>query len=331
MKIPAAYLKLYLDSFADQPPLIAAVLAGSGLDRQALASSDRDVPFEAVAQVIENANKALDEGWHVRLAADMQIMQHGPVGIAAATAPDLRGAVATVARFVEVRAPFVWLERAERDGQAWLRCFETVDLGPLRTSLMETAVVACANLIRQVGAQGDEGLSLELPGPQPAYAAAFEARGLGQPRFSASGYAVTFPAAWLSRPSLLYDRAMHDTAVGKCRQLLNAAARRSDLEFAICELLHDAGGRSPGLEAVAAHLNLSPRSLLRKLSQRGTTFRELVQGVHKTLAKEALLNGDEPVADIGYRLGYSDASNFGRAFRRWYGVSPGHYRQGRGR
>lgn len=326
MQIPATYLKLYLEHFADQPQLIAALLAGTGLDSTALASSDRYLPFETVTQVLENANKQFDKGWHVRLAAEMEIMQHGPLGFAAATAANLRDAIATLARYVEVRAPFAWLSTSEDSGRVVVCCVEAVELGPLRASLMETTLVACANLIRHVGAHGDVGVILELPGPPPVYAASFGAHGLAEPRFSASRYALSFPAAWLARPCLLYDRAMHEASVAKCRELLATTTRRSDLEFAIRELLHAANGHSPGLTAVAASVNMSPRSLIRRLKDQGTAYREIVESVHKALAREALLNSRLSIAQIGYELGYSDPSNFGRAFRRWFGVSAGRYR-----
>lgn len=272
MKIPATYLKLYLEHFSAQPELLGTLLDGTGLDMDVLASSDRYVAFESVAQLLENANRTLEDGWHVRLAAEMEIMQHGPVGIAAATAADLGAAVVTLARYVEVRAPFAWLERGEHDGRAHLRCFETVELGPLRASLLETTVVACANVIRHVGGQRDEGLTLHLPGPPPAYAAAFSAEGFAESKFGAASYGLSFPAVWLSRPSLLYDGTMHAASVNKCRELLATTTRRSDLEFSIREMLHESGGRSPGLEVVAERLNLSPRTLIRRLKEDGTAY-----------------------------------------------------------
>lgn len=327
MQIPATYLKLYLEHFADQPGLLAALLAGTGLDLAALASSDRDIPFATVSQVLENANNQLDPGWHVRLAAEMDIMQHGPVGFAAATAATVRQAVETLTRYVEVRAPFAWLSAVEDAQDMHLRCYEAVDLGPLRASLMETTLVACANIIRHVAAHGSADVILEVPSTAPSYAAAFDRLGLAPPRFGAAHYALSFPRLWLDRPCLLYDRAMHDASVDKCRELLAAAARHSDLEFGVREILHASGGVAPGLEAVAARLNLSARSLIRHLKDEGTSYRDIVESVHKTLARDALLHSNATVAEIGYRLGYSDASNFGRAFRRWFGTSAGRFRE----
>ncbi len=74
-------------------------------------------------------------------------------------------------------------------------------------------------------------------------------------------------------------------------------------------------------------LNLSLRSLQRKLAPSGTTFSEVLNQVRNEMACHYLNSTKHQVITIAYLLGFSDPSNFSRAFKRWNGESPYHYRQ----
>lgn len=85
----------------------------------------------------------------------------------------------------------------------------------------------------------------------------------------------------------------------------------------------------PGEAAVATALNLSSRSLHRKLAEQGTGYAELLRETRETLARQMLAEGRHSVSEMAYLLGFADASSFTRAFKRWTGLSPTAFRQGR--
>lgn len=84
----------------------------------------------------------------------------------------------------------------------------------------------------------------------------------------------------------------------------------------------------PPLEVIAEVLHLTPRTLQRKLSQEGTTFRELSDAVKQELAEHLLANPELTIADIAHKLGYFEPTSFQRAFRQWTGSTPKEFRQG---
>jgi len=75
-------------------------------------------------------------------------------------------------------------------------------------------------------------------------------------------------------------------------------------------------------EKVAETLNMSVRSLQRRLKEVGTTFRTLLDAVRKDLAATYVCNPDIELAEVAFLLGFSDQSAFSRAFRRWTGNTP---------
>lgn len=83
----------------------------------------------------------------------------------------------------------------------------------------------------------------------------------------------------------------------------------------------------PTQDRLAEMFDMSPRTLQRKLGEDGTTFSEAMD--HWRL-KQSLLFLQDPqmqVVEIAARLHYSTSSHFSRSFRRWTGVTPGHYRE----
>ncbi|KPK39708.1 MAG: hypothetical protein AMJ69_04945 [Gammaproteobacteria bacterium SG8_47] len=79
-------------------------------------------------------------------------------------------------------------------------------------------------------------------------------------------------------------------------------------------------------ESIARALNMSLRTLQRKLREEGATYKELLDGTRRDLATRYIENSSVSVSEITYLLGFSEPSNFSRAFRRWTGKSPSAYR-----
>jgi AraC-like DNA-binding protein len=78
----------------------------------------------------------------------------------------------------------------------------------------------------------------------------------------------------------------------------------------------------PSLQATARLLHMTPRTLHRRLVDEGSSFREILESVRHTLAVAHLRAGKFSIEEVAYVLGYSDLSNFRRAFKRWESIPP---------
>ena len=78
---------------------------------------------------------------------------------------------------------------------------------------------------------------------------------------------------------------------------------------------------------LARVLNMSTRTLNRKLRENDETFRSLLLQVRRGLAERYIGNDDYSVTEIAFLLGYNDTSAFSRAFRNWFGRSPTQVRE----
>jgi AraC-like DNA-binding protein len=82
----------------------------------------------------------------------------------------------------------------------------------------------------------------------------------------------------------------------------------------------------PTFEDLTASLNMSARTLRRRLDKEGTSYQRIKDGARRDAAITFLNNPALTVSDVAELVGFSDPSAFHRSFKRWTGVSPGEYR-----
>ncbi len=148
------------------------------------------------------------------------------------------------------------------------------------------------------------------------------------PRFDADEDALLLPDDVLDLGIAQASPALKGVLADYARNALDDLDRgdlRGRVSAGIRAALTDA--RLPGIDEVAAGLNLSPRTLQRRLKDQGSGFAAEVNAVREAMARDLLRAGDRPIADIAWRLGFADTANFHRAFKAWTGMTPAAWRR----
>lgn len=122
----------------------------------------------------------------------------------------------------------------------------------------------------------------------------------------------------------------HPLGLRQALELLENFSRQERARDDLCSAVERAAYRALTggitLDDIACTLNMSGRTLRRRLAASGVSFETLVENVRKTRALSLLTHSDVAVERIAVEIGYSDVRNFRRAFKRWTGVSPSEYR-----
>lgn len=92
------------------------------------------------------------------------------------------------------------------------------------------------------------------------------------------------------------------------------------------ELIELIPGGTYTVEDVAAELNVSPRTLQRRLAVEKTTFIKQLNHTRELMARNYLKNSTMSTDEIAFLVGYSDANVFNRAFRNWTGLTVGQFK-----
>ena len=134
---------------------------------------------------------------------------------------------------------------------------------------------------------------------------------------------IVFTAIDAKRPFLTANDAMWQVFEPELRKRLgelDANANTAErVRSALLELLP--GGQS-GIEAVAARLSMSKRTLQRRLEEEGGNYRSLVNDTREALARHYLTQTELSASEIGFLLGFEDPNSFFRAFHDWTGTTP---------
>lgn len=165
-------------------------------------------------------------------------------------------------------------------------------------------------------------IRLELSYPAPAYAAEYADVFRCEVRFGAQHNRVLVDARWLDHPLPGYNPLTARQSLALCSHQRGRQAPMDEIVSSVERVLRLRMHEHPRLPEVARELNLSERSLRRRLAESGRIFREIHDHVRTERALELLQTGHLSVAAIGNELGFSDPREFRRAFKRWTGVPP---------
>ncbi|AKF06763.1 AraC family transcriptional regulator [Sandaracinus amylolyticus] len=145
--------------------------------------------------------------------------------------------------------------------------------------------------------------------------------------FDAGENAIVLPRADLDAVPRLASAPMHAFVTGFVRdELARIAPERTFVDH-----VADALAARPDARAsrIAAELGVTERTLRRRLADTGTSFRALVDARRAAIALDRVEHTDDAITRIAIELGFTDASAFARAFRRWHGRSPSKVRDAR--
>ena len=173
-------------------------------------------------------------------------------------------------------------------------------------------------------------LRLKFPYPPPPHVGFYANLFHCTVEFDANVLEFHFEASKLAEPcpnaNLLSERMSRSL----CDRILESM---EDDEPAILRTLRRrlfqivSSGAVPTVGELALQLNISSRTLTRRLSEIGVNGQDLIDDVRSRLAKEFLGNTSLTVDEVAERLAFSDASNFSKAFKRWTSKTPAEYRK----
>jgi len=136
--------------------------------------------------------------------------------------------------------------------------------------------------------------------------------------FNSKSNTLTFRKKDLLTSVISYDKSLFEFFNNTLDQKLKALKKEDRFSDHLKKMiLLDFKGRTPSLEIAAAYLNMTPRSLQRKLKDDGTSYRDIVNGLKKELAQTILKKPEFRVNEVAEILGYSDSSSFRKAYKKW--------------
>jgi AraC-like DNA-binding protein len=207
-----------------------------------------------------------------------------------------------------------------------IRAVEGVNISPAAFDAFFSVIV---KFCRGMVGNGDLVAQLDLIRSEPKSVAPWLAFFDAEINFNQDDNCLWLYRSFLEKTSLHFDekvQQMNENAVQDYLQDMNA---NNWVDKCKKHLIIDLNEESPSLTKVAEKLNVSERTLARNLRAEGFSFNQILQQKKQDLACYYLIETDESMTSIALNLGFKDASNFNRAFQRWYQTTPSEFRRQR--
>jgi len=304
--------------------------AGLRLSRPQVDDASVRVSYRQASQVVRRALRDLPgPGVGLRLGRQQTVGNFGLLGLAMMTARTFGDAVAIGLQYSPVSGSLMDLELdASEPGALALVASPRAPDEAILPFLCEELFASTLMLCRGLLGPSFRPLRLELAYPAPAYAAEYEALFECEVRFGMPRSRELVDPAWLSRRLPAWNPVSAQQALALCRAQMPRGQASGEIVAAVRQLLRARLHENPGLGDIAAELHLTERTLRRQLVAAGSGFRLLHDEVRSERARELLRGSDLPIAQVGASVGFRDAREFRRAFKRWTGSTPSAMRAG---
>ena len=192
-----------------------------------------------------------------------------------------------------------------------------MDAGTLK-AMSETAIISARSMIETVAGESMDQLEYQFPWRKPAYAERMRAALGGTLVFEQLQCAIVLPNAICESPSPFADRSLHDNAVSELEGAAGRIGGRDMLPLKVERLLQRKRKGRLSEDEAAQQLGISRRTLVRRLGESGTSFRDLLDANLRERALALIEANQTSRADMAEALGFDDPTSFSRACRRWF-------------
>lgn len=327
--ILAVYGAILYDYVCQQGIDAETLLDGTDIREEVLLNSEAYLNYNQFVALVRNAIRLTgDPGLGLRYGGRLKFTTHGSMAQASLSAGTLKEAIELLVKYYKIRFAFIDMTFFIEGDEAVLQLTENLGLGELTRFLVESLFVAILDVNRFLfGDQLVRSGRCLLSYPAPEYVDRYEKIFSGSVQYDAGFNQLRFEKKYLDLPMVLASPVTRRLAEQECEAQLQHVSEQESILTRVKKILQSDPANIPTMEDVASAMFMTSRTLRRQLQVFDTTFQDLTSEIRKKRALELLRGTNMPVDEIAHHLGYSDPSNFGRAFRKWTGKSPREYRE----
>lgn len=328
VNIPATIIRVGTDKGIEQNELIK----NTGIDPDALADPSTRLTYQQLLMLVDNLTKLYpSETLGLDIGTAININQFGMLGYAILSCADIRSALKLGLKYHSLVDPAFTFEVVElEDNTAAIRLTSHIPFENMYRIMCDVFVGMFASLARFLtGDSSVDAKEVHFNHPEPSYKDAYYQYTNCPIFFDQPRTEIIIDAAVLDMPLVMADQATAAMAEKQCEEVLARMGPKEGIIAKVRRILLSNPGSFLPVDEVASRLATSTRTLSRSLQDVGTSYQRILDEVRKEMAIEYLRNSNLPIEEIAALIGYSDPSNFRKAFRRWTQNAPSYYRNNR--
>ena len=306
------------------------LLAGTQIKPESIHQSETRVSRQQLISIYKNAQKLSTDPGRLALLAGvkLRLATYGMYGFAMMTSPDFRYALDFSIRYHQLASPTVLMSLSvdDDDELAIMRFDDVLNEPSLSVFNLDLQFSLVQSLMRDMVGTELCFESISATFSAPKHEALYEEIFGCRVNFKQATNEVRFKEWWLRQPLRNASTVTADLTRKFCDESLATMRPHQTTAEAVNALLSQNPREFHSLERVARKLNVSSRTLRRRLTDENASFHQMQREARKRYAIAYLRETRMSIEDIADQLGFSDAANFRRAFKQWTGQAPSHYR-----
>lgn len=302
-----------------------------GFSFEDLLNDDYRISFQQLKHLITYAITVSEDehlGW--RFAQRINITALDVLGYAIMSSNNVESAIVTLTNFLAIRAPSFNIELVEpksNEEPRELIVKERFDFKEIRYFMISCVIGAFDNVFRFLTQENNIISKVEIACVEP-HDWDQQSKKIHYPIiFSSDETRIFIEPSFINNALPTANPDTEQSTQLICKKILAEVENQSGTVHLVSKYITNSPHSFPSLTETANSLNMSPRTLRRKLQESGTTFQKILDEVRTKVAKELLINKNKSISEVAFELGFQDTSNFNRAFKSWTGMSPGKLRR----
>lgn len=285
---------------------------------------------QEVAFTRELINTLADNDLGFKAGQYYRLNGYGLIGLAAGLSETVGDAILFFLKYIRLSYIHFELNFYKKEGNAILRFSDQFELGNLRRFYLERdfsfAFLSTRDMFpRSIVGQKPKTIHFDFPCPTTVehYQALYEC-----PVFFSMPYnEMLFDERYLDLHLPLASAMTRELLEEQCKMQEIALFGHDSFVGKVREIIQVMDNEIPNLEAIAKMHFMTPRTMRRKLKEKGITFQQIVNEELSKKAIHYLSTSTLNIEQISLRLGYSESASFINAFKRWTGKTPKSYQQ----
>ncbi len=308
------------------PP--ALMVLGTGLKASDLAQTDTLVTFPQALKIVDNALElAPTSGLGLAIAKRMNFTDWGTFGYAVTSCATLGDALKIGVRYSSIATRLTENSFSITDAELSLSSNTLQSVGNSLPFFIEEDLGGVINVMYKNLGVDVRPKEVHLSYSAPKYAEQYSEHFRCPVTFNSFANQIIWDRSLLEFPLPTHNPVTAEHAIQLCEKQLFDLTEEGNIERKVRSLLIQASGKFAAIGSIASQLEMSESTLRRVLKVENTSYQKILEQMKKKKSIEYLTTSSLPIDDISFLVGFSDTSNFRRAFKKWTGESPIAYRK----
>nr|WP_314527300.1 AraC family transcriptional regulator [uncultured Pseudomonas sp.] len=320
--------ELLFSRFSEQ---LAPFLKEAGLDASFFTDPELEISEAGLVTLLELAGRNLDDAIGLHLGGQIRSTDMGVLGQALRSMDRLGDMLTGLSRYMVTRSQTERIEIVEA-GRLVIVSYQIADPSiTQRRQDAEFSIAAMLSCIRETTGCAVMPERVDFEHPMPKSVTCHREMFRCPIRFDQDCNRLYFNKSVLDLPICTSNRRLLQALQPYLEEQRKLRSQSASLLIDVSRAIATELGRGRvGVVQVAEAMNLSVRTLQRRLRELDLEFGAVVEDVRRALAIEYVGNSSFRLTDVALMLGYTEASSFSRAFRRWTSLTPREYRKNAG-